>query len=236
MRSCSLSVFVYETTEEIASADSGRPAHPGDRWSNGWIGRLQPERPVRTVGVVVLDVDPQHLLEVAAPDDQQPVQALGPHRPDPALGVGVGVRRLHRRDQHLGALGAAHVVEAAGELRVAVAQHKAQLSSSFAEHQQQVAGLLVTHRPLGAAVTPARWTRRVSSLMKNSTYSRRNQMVLTVKKSHAMIPAACWRRNARQVVAIGRGAGSSPLRRRVLRIADAETRTLRCSSSPWMRW
>jgi hypothetical protein len=39
------------------------------------------------------------------------------------------------------------------------------------------------------------------------------------------IPVACWRRNARQVVAIGRGAGSSPRRRRVVRIAAAETCT-----------
>ena len=35
---------------------------------------------MRTVGVVVLNVDPQHLLEMAAPKNQQPVQALGPHR------------------------------------------------------------------------------------------------------------------------------------------------------------
>jgi len=71
----------------------------------------------------VLDVDPEHLFEVAASEDQQPVQALGPHRPDPALRVR-GARwrwRLHRREEHLGALGAEHVVEAAGELRVAVA-------------------------------------------------------------------------------------------------------------------
>jgi hypothetical protein len=96
----------------------------------------------QTVGVVVLDIDPKDLLEVATPDDQQPVQALGAHRPDPALRVGVRVRRLHRRQQHLGALGAEHVVEAAGELRVVVAQHEAQPPSSFAECHQQVAGLL----------------------------------------------------------------------------------------------
>ena len=30
------------------------------------------------------------------------------------------------------------------------------------------------------------------------------------EKSHATIPAACWRRNARQVVAAGRGVGSRP--------------------------
>jgi hypothetical protein len=35
--------------------------------------------------------------------------------------------------------------------------------------------------------------------MKHSSYSRRSQTVSTVKKSHAMTPAACWLRNARQV-------------------------------------
>jgi hypothetical protein len=72
--------------------------------------------------------------------------------------------------------------------------------------------------------------------MKNSTYSRLSQTVSTVKKSQAMIPAACWRRKACQVVVVRRGAGSSPWRRSVVRIAVAETRTPRRSSSPWMRW
>jgi hypothetical protein len=162
---------------------------------------------VRTVGVVVLDVDPQHLLEVATTHDEQPVQALGADGTNSPLRVGVGVRGLHRRDQHLGALRPEHVVEAAGERRVAVAQHKAQPSFSFAEHQQQVAGLLGDPAAVGVGGHPG----EVDSpgAMKNSTYSCRNQMVSTVKKLHAMIPAACWRRNARQVVAIGRGAGSS---------------------------
>jgi hypothetical protein len=53
----------------------------------------------------VLDVDAEHLRKVSSAADQQPVQALGPHRPDAALGVGVGVGRLHRRDQYLGACG-----------------------------------------------------------------------------------------------------------------------------------
>src|SRR5215218_10682064 len=34
--------------------------------------------------------------------------------------------------------------------------------------------------------------------MTNSTYTRRKKIVSTVKKSQARIPAACWRRNARQ--------------------------------------
>ena len=47
--------------------------------------------------------------------------------------------------------------------------------------------------------------------MKNSTYSRCSHTVSTVKKSQARIPAACWRRNARQVVAARRGAGIQPV-------------------------
>ena len=106
--------------------------------SDGWIGRLLPERPVRTVGVVVLDIVPKDLLEAAAADDQQPVQALGAHRPDPTLRMGVGDGGLHRAQQDLGA---EHVVKVAGVLRVVVAQQQVQPSFSFAECHQQVAGL-----------------------------------------------------------------------------------------------
>jgi putative transposase len=69
----------------------------------GCIRRLPPGRPVRPVGVVVLDVDSEDLLEVAAPEDQQPVQALGAGGADPAFGVGVGVGCLHWRQDSLGA-------------------------------------------------------------------------------------------------------------------------------------
>jgi hypothetical protein len=125
-----------------------------ERRPDGRIRRLQPEGSVGTVGVVMPYVDAQHLLKVATPKDQQPVQALGPHRPDPALRGGVGVGRLHRRDQHLGALGAEHVVEGPREFRVAVAQHNAQLSASFAQHHQQVAGLLGDPQTVGGGGHP----------------------------------------------------------------------------------
>jgi hypothetical protein len=116
-----------------------------------------------------------------------------------------------------------------------IAQEEPQASSLFAQFQQEVAGLLGDPGGVGLAVTPARWTRRVSSSMKNSTYSRRSQMVSTVNKSQATIPAACWRRNARHDGAVRRGAGSNPWLRRVVRIAVAETWTPSRSSSPW-RW
>src|SRR6266542_5336016 len=84
------------------------------------IWRLQSKRPMWPVPVVVLDVDPKDLLEVAASDDEQPVQALAADGADPAFRVGVCSGRPHRRDEHFGAFGAEHIVEVAAELRVAV--------------------------------------------------------------------------------------------------------------------
>ena len=78
MRSCSSSVLVRESAEQVAPVDLGLRILASEGRFDSWIRRLQPERPVRAVGVVALDVDPQHLLKVAAADDQQPVQALGP--------------------------------------------------------------------------------------------------------------------------------------------------------------
>ena len=45
-----------------------------------------------------------------------------------------------------------------------------------------------THSPTGCAVTPSTWTRRVATSIANSTYSRRNKTVSTVKKSTANTP------------------------------------------------
>src|SRR5512132_3895658 len=142
MRSCSSAVLMEETAEPIAAANLTSLTLADDVQTGGWTRRLQPKRPVRTMTVVVVDIDPEHTLQVPSPDDQQPVKALGPDRPYPSLRQGVRVGRLYRRDQHLGAVRAEHVIEARGELRVAVAEHKAQSSPSLVEYQEQVPGLL----------------------------------------------------------------------------------------------
>jgi hypothetical protein len=195
---------VKQATQEVASVHPGSPSLADQGQTGGWTRRFQPKRSVWTVPVVVLDVDPEDLLQATTADDQQPVEALGTDRTDPTLGVGIRVRRLDRRHQHLGTLGAEHLVEPVTKLGVAVAEHKAQSLSSIRCRQEQVAGLLGDPGTMGVDVTPARWTRRVASSMKNSTYSRRSQMVSTVKNSQARMPAACWCRNARHVVVVGR--------------------------------
>ena len=99
MRSCSSSVLVKQTAEQVTPADLGRLIVADEGRSGGWVRRLKAKRPVRPMGVVVLNVDSEHVLEVAASEDQQPVQALSAHRPDPALSVSVRVGGPHRRQE-----------------------------------------------------------------------------------------------------------------------------------------
>jgi hypothetical protein len=64
MRSCSLSVLVKQTAKEITSMDPRRLILAGQGQADGWIRRLQLERSVRPMSVVVLDIDTQDLLKV----------------------------------------------------------------------------------------------------------------------------------------------------------------------------
>jgi hypothetical protein len=131
-----------EAAEQIASVYNALVILAKDGQLGRRVWRLQQQRPVGTVAVVMLDVDPKDLLEVAAPDDQQPVQTLGPDRPHPALGVGVRRGRPHRRAEHLTTVRAEDLVEPAAELGVPVVDKEAHLPAPLAQHQQEVAGLL----------------------------------------------------------------------------------------------
>jgi hypothetical protein len=185
---------VKQATKEVSSIHAAPVSLADDRQSGGWVRCLALQPPVCPVPVVVLDVDPEDLPQVTTADDQQPVEALGAHRTNPPLRVGVRVRRLHRRHEHVDTLRLKHVIEPAAELRVSIANEEAHPASSFVQGQQQVAGLLGNPGAVGVG------------------------------------------RHAGQVVVVGRGVGSSPWRRSVVRIAVAETCMPSCWSSPWMRW
>jgi hypothetical protein len=92
--------------------------------------------------VVMAGIDPKHVLELAAAEDEQPIEALATHAADPALGVGVGVRCLDRCADHDDAFAVEDVIEAAAELAVAIVDDKAQLLLAITERHQQVARLL----------------------------------------------------------------------------------------------
>ncbi len=98
MHSRSSLILMRETAEQVASVDQGWLMVAAEGRSGCRVRRFQAKCSVRPMNVVVLDIDPEHLLEVTASDDQQPVQALGADGPDPAFRMGVRVGGLHRRD------------------------------------------------------------------------------------------------------------------------------------------
>ena len=70
-----------EPAESVAPAHCTWLALASDVQASRRIRRSQLQRPVRTMGVVVGGIDPEDLLEMAAPNDQQPVQALSLNPP-----------------------------------------------------------------------------------------------------------------------------------------------------------
>ena len=64
--------------------------------------------------VVVLDVNAEDVLELAATEDQQPVKALTADAADPALHVCARVRRPHRRMNDLDLLPASSALKCWG--------------------------------------------------------------------------------------------------------------------------
>jgi hypothetical protein len=110
-------VFVDEPAEQIATAKAGRRYQ---RCRVAAARREQSESAAWPVLVVVAAVDAEHVLEVAAAEEEDPVEAVGANRAHPTLGEGVCVRRLDRCADHLDALCPKDLVERAAEPRVAL--------------------------------------------------------------------------------------------------------------------
>jgi hypothetical protein len=121
-----LFVLVEESAEEVAPSDLPRvKACCGWRiGSTAVIRRSQVERAVWTLLVEVADIDAEDVLEVAAADDQQPVEAFPAHAADPALAVSVRVRRPDRRADDADAFALEDAVEGPAELRVSVVDQR----------------------------------------------------------------------------------------------------------------
>ena len=123
---------------------------------------------MRPVLVVVLAVDTGNVLEVATAEDEDPVEAVGAERADPAFGVGVRVRRLDRCADHRHPLAADDVVEGLAELRVSVVDEEPE-RLLITELHHQVARLLRDPAPSRLVVQATYSIRRVASEMKNRT-------------------------------------------------------------------
>src|SRR6266508_5461905 len=93
----------------------------------------------------------EQMVEVAAAQDQAAVEAVAAERPYPALGVGVRVRRLHRRLDDVDRFAAEDLVEAAAELAVAIVDQEAERLLLAVERHQEVARLLRHPGTIGSA-------------------------------------------------------------------------------------
>jgi hypothetical protein len=107
-----------------------------------WAGVARARGCGEAGGGVVVDVDTEDALELATVDDQDPVEALAPDRPDVALGVGVRLRRPDRRLDDCDPLAAEDLVERAVELGVAIANHESKRRGSLGERPSELARLL----------------------------------------------------------------------------------------------
>jgi hypothetical protein len=103
--------------------------------------------------VVMPDVCDEDMSEVAAADDQDLVEALAAHAPDPELGVRSRLRRPDRSLDHADPVGAEDLVELRGELAVPVTDGKPRADTLALELHQQVARLLSHPRPVRVVVT-----------------------------------------------------------------------------------
>jgi hypothetical protein len=89
------------------------------------LGRLELKRAMWPLAVVVVEVDAQYALEMAAIQDKQPVKTLGAHGPDEAFRDRVRLRRPKRRLHDPDALAAEDLVEGSAVLAVAITNQEA---------------------------------------------------------------------------------------------------------------
>src|SRR5947209_17003406 len=84
----------------------------------------------------------QRCAEMAAVDDQDPIQQLTADSSDPSFGNRVRLGCPHRRAEDANTLTGEHGIENAGELAVAVPNQQPELSCAVAEVHQKVPRLL----------------------------------------------------------------------------------------------
>src|SRR4029450_7139705 len=92
--------------------------------------------------VVVQRVFADHVLEVAAADSQEPVEALAPNASDPALGVRPRLRRAYRRFDDTDSFGVEDLIEVTRELAVSVTDEKPRPDAFVAKLHHEIARLL----------------------------------------------------------------------------------------------
>src|SRR5262249_41530420 len=157
--------------------------------------------------VVMADVDAKHMLELAATEDQQPIEALATGAADPALEVRVRVRCPYRRADDRDALACEGGVEGARELLVPVVDQEPHPPVAVVEVHQQVARRLGNPAGVGVAgagevLDPAAADREEDQYpqapkperLHGEEVSGQDRFALRAQERAPLLPVALWRR------------------------------------------
>ena len=156
------------------------------------IGRLMVQTLVRTVLIEVPDELSQHGSGVAFVVNEHPVGALRANAAHEPFGVTVRPRRPRRCSHHVDAFGGEHRVERREVLGVPVPdQETGRLATRSLRSITRFRATCVVHAPVGCAVTPRMWTRRVRTSITKNTYSRRSPIVSRWKSTRGLAAPPC---------------------------------------------
>ena len=134
-------VLVDDPTQHVATADvAERQASRGHFAER--CRHLESKAAVRPMLVVMPDVVAKDCFEMTTAENERPVETLFSYGPYPALRDRVRTRRSDGRLDHLDTFGGEHVVEAGGELRVAVSDQEPERPSVLGEISGEVPGNL----------------------------------------------------------------------------------------------
>src|ERR1019366_2897233 len=139
-------ILVDEPTEHVVASNvaerRGSRGHFADRCRH-----LESKATVRAMLVVMSDVVAKDCFEVVTAENERPVEALFSYGPYPPFRDRVRARRSDGRPDHLDAFGDEHLVEAGGELRVAISDQEPERPSVLGEISCEVAGNLGDEGP-----------------------------------------------------------------------------------------
>ena len=224
-------VLVDHATEPLTPTDNEvvggrRPGSPG--------GRGLAEGAVRPVGVVVIDVDSEHVVELAAVHDQDPIEELSAKAADPPLRDRVRSGRADRGAHDLDAFGAEHGIEHGGELAVSVPDQVLEPAGPIAEIHDEVPGALGHPRPVRVGGDPEQPGPPGGELHDEEQVEAAEQHGVDVGEVAGQDAAGLGGQELPPALPDRRGAGSMPARRRISHTVEGVSRWPSPAGSPWI--
>ena len=183
-------VLVDQPTEDLAPL-----RNLASRWSWVWdrpadiVRTTKTEPAMRSMRVVMRGILTQHVRQVPSTQDQHVIEHLPSHASDQSLDVTVGLRSPVGGEHDLDTLSGEDGIEAAAELRVAVAKQEAHAGLGVVvQIHHQVARLLGHPGPVRVGTHPDPEDPAVWMCMNTSTNKVLRNTVSTVKKSQGTMP------------------------------------------------